>query len=125
VFNRSQADGNEPPVVVGARARPPEDVGGLNGYADFLDIIADPENSEHGDTKLLGGRLLRSRSQNITVSWRRSASLVGGETGVDLALAAGWAKSGVGFAPRATIVQSLPILRSPWRRVSRDAKARP
>jgi hypothetical protein len=33
-----------------------------------------------------------TRSQNITVSCRRSASLVGGETGVDVALAGGWTK---------------------------------
>lgn len=31
----------------GARARPPEDVGGLPGYEQFLDVIGDPEDPEH------------------------------------------------------------------------------
>jgi hypothetical protein len=35
----------------GARARPPEDVGGVSGYQRFLQIIADPFHPEHGDTK--------------------------------------------------------------------------
>ena len=41
--------------IDGARARPPEDVGGVHGYVDFLDIIADPENPEHRDTKRWAG----------------------------------------------------------------------
>ncbi len=32
--------------VVGRRACPPEDVGGIGGYAEFLDIIEDPQNEE-------------------------------------------------------------------------------
>jgi hypothetical protein len=39
----------------GARARPPEDVGGVPGYAEFLAIIADPDNPEHRDTKRWAG----------------------------------------------------------------------
>ena len=41
--------------VDGGRARPPEDVGGVHGYASFLDIIADPGNPEHRDTKRWAG----------------------------------------------------------------------
>ena len=33
--------------VAGARARPPEDVGGKPGYENFLGIISDPEDPEH------------------------------------------------------------------------------
>jgi hypothetical protein len=36
-----------PRVVAGARACPPEDVGSVPGYADFLDAIADPMHPEH------------------------------------------------------------------------------
>lgn len=36
-----------PAVVAGERAAPPEDVGGVYGYAEFLDAIADPEDPEH------------------------------------------------------------------------------
>jgi len=37
--------------VDGARARPPEDVGGVSGYEAFLAIMADPRDAEHGDMK--------------------------------------------------------------------------
>jgi Plasmid pRiA4b ORF-3-like protein len=41
--------------IGGARARPPEDVGSVHGYADFLEIIADPDHPEHRDTKRWAG----------------------------------------------------------------------
>jgi hypothetical protein len=45
-----------PPVCIdGARARSPEDVGGVHSYTGFLDIIADPDDPEHGDTKCWAG----------------------------------------------------------------------
>ena len=37
--------------VDGARARPPEDVGGVSGYEAFLAIMADPRDLEHADMK--------------------------------------------------------------------------
>jgi hypothetical protein len=37
--------------VGGARARPPEDVGGVSGYERFLEIMADPGDPEHADTR--------------------------------------------------------------------------
>ena len=37
--------------IGGARARPPEDVGGTGGYEDFLAIMADPHDPEHRSTK--------------------------------------------------------------------------
>lgn len=36
-----------PRCVAGARACPPEDCGGVHGFADFLDAIADPKHPEH------------------------------------------------------------------------------
>jgi hypothetical protein len=36
-----------PRCVGGQRARPPEDVGGVGGYAEFLAVIADPRHEEH------------------------------------------------------------------------------
>ena len=35
----------------GARARPPEDVGGVPGYERFLEVIADRDDHEHADMK--------------------------------------------------------------------------
>jgi len=36
-----------PVCIGGERAFPPEDVGGVSGYEDFLEIIHDPEHEEH------------------------------------------------------------------------------
>ena len=36
-----------PRVIAGARACPPEDVGGPYGYVDFLQAINDPKHEEH------------------------------------------------------------------------------
>ena len=36
-----------PVCIKGRRACPPEDVGGMWGYYDFLDAIQDPEHEEH------------------------------------------------------------------------------
>jgi hypothetical protein len=38
-----------PACVAGARACPPEDCGGVHGFADFLAAIADPKHPEHAD----------------------------------------------------------------------------
>ena len=45
----------------GARACPPEDVGGVTGYADFLETISDPENEEHDGLLEWAGGMVRSR----------------------------------------------------------------
>ena len=38
-----------PACVAGERACPPEDCGGFDGYADFLEIITDPNHEEHDE----------------------------------------------------------------------------
>ena len=40
-----------PRCVAGERACPPEDVGGVSGYEEFLGVIADPRAEEHEETK--------------------------------------------------------------------------
>lgn len=43
-------EGQKTPVCLkGSRACPPEDIGGIWGYADFLEAIHDPEHPEHED----------------------------------------------------------------------------
>jgi hypothetical protein len=40
--------GKKAPICIkGKRACPPEDVGGVWGYADFLEIVGDPKHPEH------------------------------------------------------------------------------
>jgi hypothetical protein len=43
----SAEDGVAPSCTAGARACPPEDCGGVWGYANLLKIISDPSHSEH------------------------------------------------------------------------------
>ncbi|MEK7348450.1 MAG: plasmid pRiA4b ORF-3 family protein [Candidatus Eisenbacteria bacterium] len=51
------SDGRYPAVEAGRRACPPEDVGGVHGYAAFLEILANPEHPEHRDMlEWIGGR---------------------------------------------------------------------
>jgi hypothetical protein len=45
-----------PVCLEGSRACPPEDVGGLWGYAEVLEAIADPKHERHGELlKWIGG----------------------------------------------------------------------
>ncbi len=46
-----------PRCLEGERACPPEDVGGVWGYADFLEAMADPKHENHRDMKeWIGGK---------------------------------------------------------------------
>jgi len=47
---------NYPRCVAGTRSGPPEDVGGTDGYADFLDAWRDPEHEEHRDMRIWVGK---------------------------------------------------------------------
>jgi hypothetical protein len=44
---KSKRDVQYPLCLGGERACPPEDVGGVWGYVDFLEAVADPENDQH------------------------------------------------------------------------------
>jgi hypothetical protein len=44
-----EADVHYPRCLKGKRACPPEDVGGVWGYAEFLEAIADPSHPQHDD----------------------------------------------------------------------------
>jgi hypothetical protein len=52
----TEPDTKYPRCVDGARARPPEDVGGTWGYADFLEAIQDPRHENHEDLLEWSGR---------------------------------------------------------------------
>jgi Plasmid pRiA4b ORF-3-like protein len=42
-----EADTDYPAFVDGARRGPPEDVGGVSGFMEFLEAVLDPTNEEH------------------------------------------------------------------------------
>ncbi len=44
-------DAKYPRFIDGARRCPPEDVGGVPGYENFLEAIADPDHEEHGELR--------------------------------------------------------------------------
>jgi hypothetical protein len=45
-----------PICIAGWRACPPEDCGGIWGYAGFIEAIRDPQHPEHDDTlEWIGG----------------------------------------------------------------------
>ena len=44
-----EAETRYPVCIKGKRACPPEDCGGVWGYADFLEIIRDPKHPEYGE----------------------------------------------------------------------------
>jgi hypothetical protein len=46
---RAQKGGRYPVCVEGERACPPEDVGGVWGYAEFLEALANPKHEQHED----------------------------------------------------------------------------
>jgi len=45
-----------PVCVGGANATPPDDCGGVPGYEEFVEAMADPNHPEHADTKAWIGR---------------------------------------------------------------------
>ncbi|MBK1669264.1 hypothetical protein CKO28_14600 [Rhodovibrio sodomensis] len=51
-----EKDCKYPACIEGARSRPPEDVGGVGGYAEFLEAFHDPEHEDHHDMRRWAGR---------------------------------------------------------------------
>ena len=52
---KAEKGGRYPVCVEGERNCPPEDVGGVWGYAEFLEAIADPKHEQHDDFVEWGG----------------------------------------------------------------------
>jgi len=60
-----------PHCLEGERACPPEDVGGVWGYADFLAAIADPENEQHDEMREWIGRKFDPEAFSPSAATRR------------------------------------------------------
>ena len=54
-IEKKSDDWNFPVCLAGAHACPPEDVGGIPGYADFCQKLADPRSTEYEETLLWAG----------------------------------------------------------------------
>jgi hypothetical protein len=53
---RAERGARYPLCLEGARACPPEDVGGIPGYEEYLAVMADPEHEEHESFRRWRGR---------------------------------------------------------------------
>jgi hypothetical protein len=51
VVGPDEKPSNYPVLLGGARACPPEDIGGIPGYEDFLATMSDPESKEYEDMR--------------------------------------------------------------------------
>ncbi|MBO0858669.1 MAG: plasmid pRiA4b ORF-3 family protein [Chloracidobacterium sp.] len=59
-----------PNLIGGERACPPEDCGGVRGYANFLEVIVDENHPEHEDLVVwAGGRFDPERFDFAGVNW--------------------------------------------------------
>lgn len=65
-------DINYPICIAGARHGPPEDVGGVTGYADFLETWSNPEHEEHRTLRTWVGRRFSPEKFDPTLPTRRS-----------------------------------------------------
>ena len=59
----------------GARACPPEDCGGPHGYARLLEILGDPKDEEHADTKQWVGRKFDAEKFELTPVNKKLATI--------------------------------------------------
>jgi hypothetical protein len=60
-----------PQCIAGKRACPPEDCGGVWGYADFLNVIGDPKNPEHDEMlEWAGGAFDPERCDLAAINWQ-------------------------------------------------------
>ena len=59
----------------GERACPPEDCGGPRGYANLLEVLANPKNEEHADMKSWVGRGFKSEKFDLVAVNKKLAAL--------------------------------------------------
>lgn len=116
------AGGDRPGCVGGQGACPPEDCGGVDGYADLLDALADPGHAEHDSMRTWVGDRLRPFDQEATTERVRDA--VGAVPG-SVRLLLGLLADGVrltpgGRLPRA-VVRAVQAQRPSWSPLGRPA----
>ena len=74
----TQPEGEYPRVTNGARSCPPEDSGGISGYAKLLEILVNPTHEEHEDMRGWAGERFNAEVfslKEINRRLRRNRSL--------------------------------------------------
>jgi len=107
--------GSTPGCVDGHGTCPPEDCGGPGGYAELLDVLADPAHSEHERMRSWVGNRLRPFDRAATDQWVRR---VVGEVPESVRLLLDLAADGIKLTPGGrlprTVVRSMQQHRPHW-----------
>jgi Plasmid pRiA4b ORF-3-like protein len=114
--------GSAPGCVDGHGACPPEDCGGPGGYADLLDVLADPAHPEHEHMRSWVGDRLRPFDRAAT---NQSVRRVVGEVPESVRLLLDLVADGVKLTPGGrlprTVVRSMQQHRQHWYPLGRPA----
>ncbi len=114
--------GPAPGCVDGYGACPPEDCGGPGGYAELLDVLADPTHPEHEHMRSWVGNRLRPFDRAATDRWMRR---VVGEVPESVWLLIDFAADGIKLTPGGrlprTVVRSMQQHRPHWYPLDRPA----
>jgi hypothetical protein len=117
-----QPGGSAPGCVDGHGACPPEDCGGPGGYAELLEVLADPAHPEHEHMRSWVGNRLRPFDRAATDRWVRR---VVGEVPESVRLLLDLLADGVKLTPGGrlsrTVVRSMQQHRPHWYPLGRPA----
>ncbi len=109
-------DGDDQPGCVGGEgACPPEDCGGVGGYADLLEALSDPQHREHASMRSWVGDRLRSFDPEATTQRLRDAvGAVPGSVRILLDLLADGVKLTPGGRLPRVVVRAVQEQRPDW-----------
>lgn len=113
---------DRPGCVYGEGACPPEDCGGVGGYADLLDALADPRHREHESMRTWTGDRLKPFDQEATSQRVRDAvGAVPESVRIVLDLLANGVKLTPGGRLPRTVVRAVQEQRPGWNPMGRPA----
>lgn len=113
---------DQPGCMYGEGACPPEDCGGVGGYADLLDALADPRHREHESMREWTGDRLKPFDQEATSQRVRDAvGAVPESVRILLDLLADGVKLTPGGRLPRTVVRALQEQRPDWNPMGRPA----
>ena len=76
IIERGYGDPPSALVLDGARACPPEDVGGVEGYAHLVEVLRDPASEEYGEIRRWAGRSFKPEAFDLLKTQRAVAKLL-------------------------------------------------
>ncbi|HEY0950328.1 plasmid pRiA4b ORF-3 family protein [Nocardioides sp.] len=113
---------DQPGCVYGEGSCPPEDCGGVGGYADLLDVLADPRHREHESMREWTGDRLKPFDQEATSQRVRDAvGAVPESVRIVLDLLADGVKLTPGGRLPRTVVRAVQEQRPDWNPMGRPA----